>query len=51
MSVTHVLHIKKTLTCSPVLTILFLQSHEETKKIKRACMGNILIKGYLRLLQ
>lgn len=47
----HLLHIKKTLTCSPVLTILFLQIHEETNKIKLACLGNILIKGYLRLLQ
>lgn len=46
------LHLKKTLTfCSPVLTTLFVQSHEETNKIKLVCLGNILIKGCLRLWQ
>lgn len=48
----YMLHLKKTLTFrSPVLTILFVQSHEETNKIKLVCLGNILIKGCLRLWQ
>jgi len=44
MPVIYALHLKKALTfCSPVLTTLFLQTHEETNKVKLACLGNILI--------
>lgn len=46
MPVMSVLHLRTALTsCSPVLTILFAQSREDTNKTKPACAGNVLVKG------